>query len=163
MARVLLVDDDPDFRGAARFVLENAAKVNYEIHEAETADGALAKLRVAKQEKAPYQVILLDLRLPKMSGEEAFDQVRDLAGGAPIIIVTAHGRTDSVVALLQKGANAVLAKPITRDELLDTIRENLLPPEYCKVGWTGTVFEHGKLQGESRRSVANPAVTFVVS
>jgi two-component system response regulator CpxR len=111
---VLIVDDDPDIRETLRFVLEDAG---YPVYCAENGKEALNVLAVAAR---PPGLILLDLMMPVMSGDEllkALKQVRALAD-IPVTIVTASG------APLPPLATGLLKKPVDLDALLRIVQQS---------------------------------------
>lgn len=109
MARILVVDDDPQFRRLIRVVL---TATGYEVTEAANGLQALTELRA----KA-VDLILLDWRMPGMDGEATCQAIRR-AGNLPIIVVTASDRVQEAFAA---GADAFLRKPVDSDALLARI------------------------------------------
>jgi DNA-binding response OmpR family regulator len=119
--RVLVVDDDGAFRALARALLERAG---FAVVEAADADEALAAV-----EGSPPQAVLLDVRLPGVSGYEVFRELRDRCGeGLPILFISGE-RTDPYdrVAGLLMGADDYLLKPCDPDELVARVRRSLRP------------------------------------
>jgi CheY-like chemotaxis protein len=111
---VLVVDDDPDIRETLRFVLEDAG---YPVYSAENGQEALAIL--ANAERLPG-LILLDLMMPVMSGDEmlrALKKVKALAQ-IPVTIVTASG------APMPPLASGLLKKPVDLDVLLRIVERS---------------------------------------
>ena len=117
--RVLVVDDDRGFRALARDLLERAG---FAVVEAANADEALA----AAEELQP-DLVLLDVRLPRVSGYEVYRELRDRCGdGLPIMFVSGE-RTeayDRTVGLLL-GAEDYLVKPFDPDELVARVRRSV--------------------------------------
>ncbi|HUE30613.1 MAG TPA: response regulator [Verrucomicrobiae bacterium] len=112
-ARILVVEDDPDVRGALRAVLEGES---YEVIESEDGADALAKLKSGPRPS----VILLDLMMPGMNGWQFMDEVRvrpDLRR-VPIIVVSAYGSADGVRSV---GATDYLKKPFDPEALLEVV------------------------------------------
>jgi DNA-binding response OmpR family regulator len=113
---LLLVEDDPDIRLVLRQALEDEG---YRVVEAATgAEG----LRVAQT--GTVDCVLLDLRLPDMSGYEVCRQVR-ASSFVPIIMVTAQTDTHDMVAGLEAGADDYVTKPVIVKELAARIRATL--------------------------------------
>lgn len=108
--RVLIVDDDLEIRTCLSDILQEAG---YEVNDAEDGEVALALLR-----RGGYDVVLLDLVMPRLSGVEV---LRRLPVGAPPIVVATgmHQLPD-----LSRAA-AVLRKPYDLDELLTVLRRVL--------------------------------------
>ena len=116
MHTLLLIEDDPGIRLVLRQALEDEG---YRVLEAATgADG----LRMAQGGQA--ECVLLDLRLPDMSGFEVCRQVR-AASFVPIIMVTAQTDTHDMVAGLEAGADDYVTKPVIVKELAARIRATL--------------------------------------
>src|SRR5882672_46914 len=102
-ATVLVVDDEESIVWALRKVVES---LGLQVMSASSAERALeaAKLR------AP-QVVLLDVKLPGMSGLEALEEFKRSIPGAKVIVMTAHGSLDTAVRALKLGAMEYLPKP----------------------------------------------------
>ena len=118
---VLVVDDDRNFRKFARELLERAG---FSVLDAADAREALE----AVDEQMP-QLVLLDVRLPDVSGYELFRELRDRCGESLPIIFVSGVRTDSYdrVAGIMLGAEDYLVKPFDPDELLARVRRPLRP------------------------------------
>ena len=117
MARVLVVDDDPGHRAMLRATLRAAG---YDVVEA--GDGQQALERVDDQTP---DLVLLDLRMPRMDGITALGQLREVNPALPIVIMTAYGSVDTAVDALKAGAYDYLTKPLDTDELLLSIARTL--------------------------------------
>lgn len=115
--RVLIVDDDPDLRMILRDLLGEAG---YETIDAE--DGRQC-LNLTK--KRDPDALLLDLKMPGMSGSQVLKELRDLHCQAPVIIMTGYGDIRSAVEAMRLGAYDYLSKPFNNDELVLTIRRAL--------------------------------------
>ena len=118
--KILIVEDEPEFRLAVRIRLEAAG---YEILEA--ADG-VAGLDLARS--AMPDLIILDLMLPKMGGYQVarllkFDEKYQKI---PIVMLTARSQRSDKETGLSVGADAYMTKPFRSEELLETIRK-LIP------------------------------------
>jgi DNA-binding response OmpR family regulator len=114
--RILVVEDDTDVRITLRLLLEDEG---YDVIEA--ADGETAMARLASDHPA---LVLLDLKLPNMSGFEVCRAMRQ-AGDIPIIVVTAQVDSYDVVAGLEAGADDYVTKPYVGKELAARIRAAL--------------------------------------
>lgn len=116
MQRLLFIEDDHHIRAALRLALEDEG---YEVIEA--ADGTTG---LAAFDANTVELVLLDLRLPDMSG---FDVCRILRTKSlvPIIIVTAQTDTHDLVAGLEAGADDYVTKPVIAKELAARIRASL--------------------------------------
>jgi diguanylate cyclase (GGDEF)-like protein len=107
-SRLLVVDDDPAIREILTDLLNEMG------HSSETAeDGREAIEKIGNRE---FDLVLLDLVLPKISGQDTFETIRSTNKDIPIIIVTGHGSIESAVEFLKDGAVDYLTKPILFDE-----------------------------------------------
>ena len=116
LAKILVVEDEPDVRFLLRMLLEEEG---YSV--AEAADGEQA---VVAALESPPDLVLLDLRLPKLSGFDVCRAVRKRSS-VPIVMLTAHDDSHDVVAGLEAGADDYVTKPFVERELLARIRVQL--------------------------------------
>lgn len=79
----------------------------------------------ALEKKTLPDLILLDLGLPDLSGQETLRQVRSLVGDLPMVVLSAHTREQEVLEALEAGANGYLVKGTTRSEFLNCVRDAL--------------------------------------
>jgi two-component system response regulator FixJ len=111
--RIAVVDDDQSVREA----LENLiSSVGYEVDLFESAKGFLDSAEINNT-----ACLVLDLRMPEMSGLELQQTLRDDGRNIPIIIVTAHGEDTARTEALAAGAVAFLNKPFQEEVLLGAI------------------------------------------
>ena len=111
---ILLVEDDASVREAATFVLERAG---FEVSS--VGDGAAAVRELTSG--AAYDLVVLDLMLPSMSGFDVCREVRKTTG-IPIVMLTARTDVADVVAGLELGADDYVTKPFEPAELTARIR-----------------------------------------
>ena len=119
--RVLVVDDHPANRELARLFLTGAGA---EITEAVDGEDAV---RVAAD--APFDCILMDVRMPKLDGRGALRQIRDGGGanaGIPIIAFTADASREEAGRLIDHGFDAVVPKPVVAGSLIIAVAEALV-------------------------------------
>ena len=121
---VLVVDDDPDIRETLRFVLEDAG---YPVYSAENGKEALAVLASGKPLPG---LILLDLMMPVMSGDEMLKALKAVHALAqiPVTIVTASG------APMPPLASGLLKKPVDLDVLLRIVERSCASPHDARKG-----------------------------
>lgn len=114
--RALIVDDNPTNRILARAMLTKMAWVAEEV---DSGEAALEKLRAG----SAYQLILLDISMPGMSGEEACVAMRAMPGGKDwrIIAYTAHAFPEERSRILASGFDDILIKPINSQSLATVI------------------------------------------
>jgi DNA-binding response OmpR family regulator len=112
--RILLVEDESRIASVvSRALRENS----YTVDLAETGEKAL---EMAAQ--TPYDAILLDIRIPGLSGIEVCRKLRDAKVDTPILMLTARGLVEQRVEGLDAGADDYLTKPFAIDELLARVR-----------------------------------------
>ena len=112
--KILIVDDEANIR---RVVREYAEFEGYETDEA--GDGMEA---VTKAKAADYDVIIMDIMMPKMNGIDALKEIRKKGRTVPVIMLTAKSEIDDKVMGLDAGANDYLTKPFSSRELLARLR-----------------------------------------
>ncbi|MCP4349012.1 MAG: sigma-54-dependent Fis family transcriptional regulator [Desulfobacterales bacterium] len=106
---ILVVDDD----SAHRIMLKTLiGEWGYDIFEAD--DGASAIKAVQEQ---PFDLVLMDIRMVKVSGIEALDKIKSFNPAIPVIIMTAYSSVETAVSTLKKGAYDYLTKPLDFDKL----------------------------------------------
>lgn len=131
--RLLLVEDD---RMIAEPVLDTMRRDGYAIDWAQ--DGRAAELSLGN---GVYDLVLLDLGLPKKDGMAVLQAYRDTGGAAPVIILTARDAVDERVRGLDTGADDYLVKPFELDELAARVRALLRR----RTGQKQPVYTHGEL------------------
>lgn len=115
--RILIVDDERSIRRTLRDILEME---KYEVDEAE--DGLTCLVKV-KQDK--FDVIILDIKMPKMDGMDVMDRLAEVAPDLPVIMISGHGDIDTAVEAVKKGAFDFISKPPDLNRLLITVRNAL--------------------------------------
>jgi DNA-binding NtrC family response regulator len=116
MARILVIDDEKSIRNTLREILE------YEKFMVEDAADGLEGISKVKEQY--FDVILCDIKMPRMDGMEALDQLLVLTD-APVIMISGHGTIETAVQAIKKGAYDYIAKPLDLNRLLVTIRNAL--------------------------------------
>jgi two-component system response regulator HydG len=106
---VLIVDDDSAHRVMLKKLLGGWG---YRVAEAD--DGAVAVEEVGRRS---FDLILMDIRMMKVSGIEALEQIKKIHPATPVIIMTAYASVETAVSALKKGAYDYLTKPLDFDEL----------------------------------------------
>jgi signal transduction histidine kinase/CheY-like chemotaxis protein len=118
--RILVVDDHPVNREVARIMLQA-----FGCQVVEVCDGLEA---VAAARAEPFDLVLMDVRMPRMDGLEATRRIRDLPGDAgrmAVVAMTADAMPEDVVRCLAAGMNAHMAKPISQAGLFDAVNRAL--------------------------------------
>jgi len=120
--RILIVDDNPDNQVIIAFVLEEAgAAVG---HANDGADGVKAVIDAA-EENTPYNLVLMDMRMPVMDGYTATLKLREKNIDVPIIALTAHAMAGDEEKCLAAGCNAYVSKPVVPERLLGEVMRQL--------------------------------------
>lgn len=119
--RILVVDDEPDTLGLIQLTLQTAG------YEVDTAANGTQAIDRATQDR--YDLIVLDVMMPDLSGFEVLRRLQASSSGLPpVVFLTAKARPEDRQAGESLGATAYLIKPTTRGQLLDIVREALVKP-----------------------------------
>ena len=116
-ARVLVVDDDPMLR---RLLGDRMRYWGAELEDAETGEQALDLLS-----KRSYDIVLLDLRLPGISGLDVLRTMRERGDTTEVVVLTAHGSVEVAVEAIRGGAADFLLKPAEFDLVRNTLQRVL--------------------------------------
>jgi len=114
MAKILVVDDEASIRKTLREILEFE---KYDVDEAIDGLDCMVKLK-----KAQYDVVIMDIKMPKMDGMEALERVQLLASDTPVIMISGHANIDTAVEAVKKGAFDFISKPPDLNRMLITVR-----------------------------------------
>ena len=114
MSNILIIDDEKAIRKTLGEILSYEG---YKMDEAGDGEEALKKFR----EKA-YDVVLCDIKMPKMDGIEFLERAREANPDVPIIMISGHGTIETAVEAVKKGAYDYISKPPDLNRLLITIR-----------------------------------------
>ena len=134
---ILLVEDELAIR---RFLRASLQGENYRLEMAETGKQAI----LMATQQLP-DLVILDLGLPDMDGQDVLQQLREWLH-APIIILSARDQEKQKIAALDGGADDYLTKPFSTGELLARIRVALRNANRAVLGHESTSFEHGDLK-----------------
>jgi DNA-binding response OmpR family regulator len=118
--RALFVDDETEF---LELMIRRLARRN--IHVA-AAPGGLAGLALLKDAIAggdPFDVVVLDVRMPDMDGLETLRRMKELAPALPVLLLTGHVCTDAAAQGMDIGAYDYLLKPVVISELIAKMEE----------------------------------------
>lgn len=122
--KVLVVDDDSLMR---EFLDETLRRADYSVDLACTGDEALEKIKTKE-----YDVILSDIRMPKMSGMELLKAVRENSPQSKIMLMTAYGTIENAVEAMKLGAFDYVTKPFSADDIELKIKRAV---EFKKLEW----------------------------
>jgi DNA-binding NtrC family response regulator len=117
MAKILIIDDEKSIRNAIREILEYE---KFQVDEAE--DGLQGVVRVKTNK---YDVILCDIKMPKMDGIEVLERLLLLAPDTPVVMISGHGNIETAVDALKQGAYDYIPKPLDLNRLLVSVRNAL--------------------------------------
>lgn len=122
MKKILVADDEPGVRALLSAILSRERESPYELLFA--VDGEEA-LRMARSEHP--DIVLLDIRMPKMSGHEVCREIRADASTSHmgIVIITALSRQSDREEAMAAGADDLLTKPFSAETILDKVRQML--------------------------------------
>lgn len=147
MLKILLIEDDKKIR---RYLELELLHEGYEIEFAEDGERGIEKAK-----NGCYNIILLDLMLPKVPGEEVCKSIRKFSS-VPIIVLTAKGDLTSKLDLLEIGADDYIIKPFIIEELFARIKVLLRRQnEYSKNDDSIIHFKNFKLDNETKTLTVN--------
>ena len=114
MPKILIIDDEAAIRSSLKEILE------YEDFQVDEAENGETGVKAASSTK--YDIIFCDIKMPKMDGLEALDQMVKNEVDAPIIMISGHGTVETAVEALKKGAYDFIQKPLDLNRILVTLR-----------------------------------------
>ena len=114
MGKILVIDDERPIRKTLCEILE------FEKFEVDQAENGEDGLKMAQENE--YDVILCDIKMPKMDGMEVLEKIKELDYDSTIVMISGHGTIDTAVDALKKGAFDYLPKPPDLNRLLVTVR-----------------------------------------
>ena len=117
LTNILIVEDEKNQRTLLKRALE---RKDYAVQEAETGEEAITKF-----EQGGFDIVLLDQRLPDITGIEVLTRIKKINPMIPVIIVTAFANVRDAVDAMKKGAFHYLTKPVDMDELLLSMKNAL--------------------------------------
>lgn len=117
MPHILIVDDEKSIRQALKEILEDES---YEVSEAADGEAGWTCLQSEK-----IDVVLCDIKMPKMDGIELLEKAMSLDDPPPFIMISAHGTIETAVDATKKGAYDFIQKPPDLNRLLLTVRNAL--------------------------------------
>ena len=114
MGKILVIDDERPIRRTLCEILE------FEKFQVDQAENGEEGLKMARENE--YDVILCDIKMPKMDGMEVLEKIKELDYDSTIVMISGHGTIDTAVDALKKGAFDYLPKPPDLNRLLVTVR-----------------------------------------
>lgn len=117
MPKILIIDDERFIRASLREILEYE---KFEVTEAQDGEEGLAKMQ-----EEEFDLVLCDIKMPKMDGIEVLDQAKAMGRSPQFIMISAHGSIETAVEATKKGAFDFIPKPPDLNRLLLTVRNAL--------------------------------------
>ncbi|WP_438946515.1 sigma-54-dependent transcriptional regulator [Sediminibacterium sp.] len=114
MASILIIDDERAIRNVLKDILNNEG---YTTVEASDGEAGLAQFSAGN-----FDLVLCDIKMPKVDGIEFLQKAKDINPDVPIIIISGHGNIETAVDAVKKGAFDFISKPPDLNRLLITIR-----------------------------------------
>lgn len=117
MPKILIIDDEKIIRATLKEILEYE---NYQVSEAQDGEQGLKKIQ-----EEEFDLVLCDVKMPKMDGLEVLEKVSELDKQPQFIMISAHGSIETAVEATKKGAFDFIPKPPDLNRLLLTVRNAL--------------------------------------
>ncbi len=117
--KILVVDDDDV---SFFLVKEILSSFPFDITRAHNGREAT---EIVRQQKNPFDLIIMDIRMPEMNGYEATRKIKEIDPTVPVIALTAYAHYQGKVECLTAGCDAFIAKPFDINYLLNTIQSHL--------------------------------------
>lgn len=114
MPNILIVDDERAIRNVLKDILGNEG---YKVDEAADGEEALKKFSATA-----YDVVICDIKMPKLDGIEFLEKASEINNDVPVIMISGHGNIETAVDAVKKGAFDYISKPPDLNRLLITIR-----------------------------------------
>ncbi len=119
--KVLIVEDDPVFQKIAAVALRD------EGFDCKVSNDGLEAVRILKQGR--FDVVLLDIGLPGVSGLEVLERIRDLPKKPKVIVITGETDLDTVVETVRKHAYQFVQKPVAPERIVEVVRDAVAGPD----------------------------------
>ena len=116
MPKILVIDDEKAIRSVVKEILEAEG---WKVQECSNGAEALNSIQ-----KENFDILLCDIKMPKLNGEELFQKVTELNYPTAFIVMSAHGDIDTAVKFMKAGAFDYLQKPFSLDKLINTCRND---------------------------------------
>jgi DNA-binding NtrC family response regulator len=119
MSKILIVEDEAAIRRVLTKILSEENDT-YQVEESEDGIQALEKIRVTD-----YDLVLCDIKMPKMDGEELLQEVKKIKPEIPMVMISGHGDMETAINTMRLGAFDYISKPPDLNRLLNTVRNAL--------------------------------------
>jgi len=119
MSKILIIEDEASIRR----VLSKIISEENEAYHVEEAENGLLGIEMIKNNE--YDLVLCDIKMPKMDGVEVLEKVKKIKPEIPIVMISGHGDLDTAVNTMRLGAFDYISKPPDLNRLLNTVRNAL--------------------------------------
>lgn len=119
MPKILVIEDEAAIRRVLTKILSEENET-YQVDEAEDGLEGIAKIK-----KEDYDLVLCDIKMPKMDGVEVLEATKKIKPDIPIVMISGHGDLDTAVNTMRLGAFDYISKPPDLNRLLNTVRNAL--------------------------------------
>ena len=119
MSKILIIEDE----AAIRRVLSKIISEENESYQVEEAEDGLLGIEMIKN--TDYDLVLCDIKMPKMDGVEVLEKAKKIKPEIPIVMISGHGDLDTAVNTMRLGAFDYISKPPDLNRLLNTVRNAL--------------------------------------
>jgi two-component system, NtrC family, nitrogen regulation response regulator NtrX len=119
MSKILIIEDEAAIRRVLTKILSEESDT-YQVEEAEDGLSGLEKIK-----NDDYDLVLCDIKMPKMDGEELLEAVKKIKPEIPMVMISGHGDLETAVNTMRLGAFDYISKPPDLNRLLNTVRNAL--------------------------------------
>ena len=124
MSKILIIDDERPIRSTLREILE------FEKFKVDDAEDGKTGFELIKRNK--YDIILCDIKMPKMDGIEVLEESMKIGIETPFVMISGHGNVETAVEAIKKGAFDFIQKPLDLNRILVTLRNALDKESFVK-------------------------------
>ena len=119
MPKILIIEDEASIRRVLTKILSEESET-YQVEEAEDGAQGFEKIK-----NTDYDLVLCDIKMPKMDGEELLEAVKKIKPEIPIVMISGHGDMETAINTMRLGAFDYISKPPDLNRLLNTVRNAL--------------------------------------
>jgi two-component system nitrogen regulation response regulator NtrX len=119
MSKILIIEDEASIRRVLNKILSEEND-SYQVEEAEDGVQGLEKIK-----NTDYDLVLCDIKMPKMDGEELLEAVKKIKPEIPMVMISGHGDMETAINTMRLGAFDYISKPPDLNRLLNTVRNAL--------------------------------------
>ena len=119
MSKILIIEDEASIRRVLTKILSEESS-NYIVEDAEDGVSGLEKIK-----NTDYDLVLCDIKMPKMDGVEVLEAVKKIKPEIPMVMISGHGDMETAIQTMRLGAFDYISKPPDLNRLLNTVRNAL--------------------------------------